>query len=58
LRPSITCGPGADAPLDFVPKGWRDDVQAGDGPVETKAYALCLADRMRASYGGNWVMTR
>jgi TnpA family transposase len=41
--------PGADAPLGFIPRGWRDDVQSGDGPVEAKAYALCLADRMRAA---------
>src|SRR3954454_18125561 len=27
----------------------RPSVQSGDGPVEAKAYALCLADRMRAA---------
>jgi hypothetical protein len=40
---------GADAPLDFVPKGWRRDVIRGDGSVDVKAYALCLADRLRAA---------
>jgi TnpA family transposase len=37
----------ASAPVDFVPASWRREVRRDDGGIDAKAYALCLADRLR-----------
>lgn len=35
------------APLGFVPSGWRRQVKAPDGGVDSLGYRLCLLDSMR-----------
>ncbi len=35
------------APLGFVPSGWKRQVKAADGSVDSLGYRLCLLDSMR-----------
>jgi len=40
-------GPAPSAPLGFVPSGWKRQVKARDGGVDSLGYCLCLLDAMR-----------
>src|SRR6185312_15761043 len=48
LRSTDGRGPAPSAPLGFVPSGWRRQVKAADGGVDSLGYRLCLLDAMRA----------
>jgi len=47
LRGTGGRGPALSAPLGFVPSGWRRQVKARDGGVDSLGYRLCLLDAMR-----------
>ena len=47
LRSTNGRGPAPSAPLDFVPSGWKRQVKATDGGVDSLGYRLCLLDAMR-----------
>jgi len=47
LRSTSGRGPAPSAPLDFVPSGWKRQVKATDGGVDSLGYRLCLLDAMR-----------
>ena len=47
LRGTDGRGPAPSAPLGFVPNGWRRQVKARDGSVDSVGYRLCLLDAMR-----------
>ena len=47
LRSTDGRGPAPSAPLDFVPSGWKRQVKATDGGVDSLGYRLCLLDAMR-----------
>ena len=40
-------GPAPSAPLGFVPNGWKRQVKARDGGMDSLGYRLCLLDSMR-----------
>ena len=40
-------GPAPSAPLGFVPGGWKRQVKARDGGLDSLGYRLCLLDAMR-----------
>jgi hypothetical protein len=40
-------GPAPSAPLGFVPSGWKRQVKAVDGGVDSLGYRLCLLETMR-----------
>lgn len=48
LRATDGRGPAPSAPLGFVPNGWRRQVRAKDGGVDSLGYRLCLLDSMRS----------
>ena len=48
LRSTDGRGPAPSAPLGFVPSGWKRQVKAADGGVDSVGYRLCLLDAMRA----------
>ena len=47
LRGTDGRGPAPSAPLGFVPSGWKRQVKARDGGVDSLGYRLCLLDAMR-----------
>ena len=47
LRSTDGRGPAPSAPLGFVPSGWKRQVKAADGGVDSLGYRLCLLDAMR-----------
>ncbi|HVI19512.1 MAG TPA: Tn3 family transposase, partial [Gaiellales bacterium] len=47
LRSTDGRGPAPSAPLGFVPSGWKRQVKAPDGGVDSLGYRLCLLDSMR-----------
>ncbi len=47
LRSTDGRGPAPSAPLGFVPSGWKQQVKAPDGGVDSLGYRLCLLDSMR-----------
>jgi TnpA family transposase len=47
LRSTDGRGPAPSAPLGFVPSGWKRQVRAADGGVDSLGYRLCLLDAMR-----------
>jgi TnpA family transposase len=47
LRSTDGRGPALSAPFDFVPSGWKRQVKATDGGVDSLGYRLCLLDAMR-----------
>ena len=47
LRSTDGRGPAPAAPLGFVPSGWKRQVKAVDGGVDSLGYRLCLLDAMR-----------
>ncbi len=47
LRSTDGRGPAPSAPLSFVPSGWKRQVKAADGGVDSLGYRLCLLDAMR-----------
>ena len=47
LRRTDGRGPAPSAPLGFVPSGWKRQVKAADGSVDSLGYRLCLLDAMR-----------
>ncbi len=47
LRSTDGRGPTPSAPLGFVPSGWKRQVKAPDGGVDSLGYRLCLLDSMR-----------
>jgi TnpA family transposase len=47
LRNTDGRGPAPSAPLDFVSSGWKRQVKATDGGVDSVGYRLCLLDAMR-----------
>ena len=47
LRGTDGRGPAPSAPLGFVPNGWKRQVKARDGGVDSLGYRLCLLDSMR-----------
>ncbi len=47
LRDTDGRGPAPSAPLGFVPNGWKRQVKAWDGGVDSLGYRLCLLDSMR-----------
>jgi Domain of unknown function (DUF4158)/Tn3 transposase DDE domain len=47
LRSTDGRGPAPSAPLGFVPNGWKRQVKAADGGVDSLGYRLCLLDSMR-----------
>src|SRR4051795_10475074 len=47
LRSADGRGPAPSAPLGFVPSGWKRQVKAPDGGVDSLGYRLCLLDSMR-----------
>ena len=47
LRGTDGRGPAPSAPLGFVPGGWKRQVKARDGGVDSLGYRLCLLDAMR-----------
>ena len=47
LRSTDGRGPAPSAPLGFVPSGWKRQVKAADGDVDSLGYRLCLLDAMR-----------
>ena len=47
LRSTDGRGPASSAPLGFVPSGWKRQVKAADGGVDSLGYRLCLLDAMR-----------
>ena len=40
-------GPAPSAPLGSVPSGWKRQVKAADGNVDSVGYRLCMLDAMR-----------
>ena len=48
LRSTDGRGPASSAPVGFVPSGWKRQVRAPDGGVDSLGYRLCLLDAMRA----------
>ena len=48
LRSTDGRGPAPSAPVGFVPSGWKRQVRALDGGVDSLGYRLCLLDAMRA----------
>ena len=48
LRSTDGRGPAPSAPLGFVPGGWKRQVKAPDGGVDSLGYRLCLLDAMRS----------
>jgi len=49
LRAAAGRGPAPSAPLGFVPMGWKRQVVAPDGSVDTLDYRLCLLESMRSA---------
>ena len=47
LRSTDGRGPAPSAPLGFMPSGWKRQVKARDGGVDSLGYRLCLLDAMR-----------
>jgi len=47
LRSTDGRGPAPSAPLGFVPSGWKQQVKARDGSMDSLGYRLCLLDSMR-----------
>ena len=47
LRSTDGRSPASSAPLGFVPSGWKRQVRAPDGRVDSLGYRLCLLDAMR-----------
>jgi hypothetical protein len=47
LRSTDGRGPASSAPLSFVQSGWKRQVRAPDGGVDSLGYRLCLLDAMR-----------
>ena len=47
LRSTDGRGPTPSAPLGFVPSGWKRQVKAPDGGVDSLGYRLCLLDSIR-----------
>ncbi len=47
LRSTAGRGPAPSAPLGFVPNGWKRQVKARDGSVDSLGYRLCLLESMR-----------
>ncbi len=47
LRSTDSRGPAPSAPLGFVPNGWKRQVKARDGSVDSLGYRLCLLGSMR-----------
>jgi TnpA family transposase len=48
LRGTDGRGPTPSAPVAFVPSGWKRQVKAPDGGVDSLGYRLCLLDSLRA----------
>jgi TnpA family transposase len=48
LRGTDGRGPAPLAPVGFVPSGWKRQVKAPDGGVDSLGYRLCLLDSLRA----------
>ena len=47
LRSTDGRGPAPSAPVDFVPSGWKRQVRAPDGGVDSLGYRLCLLEALR-----------
>ena len=47
LRSTDGRGPTPSAPLGFVPNGWKRQVRARDGSIDSLGYRLCLLESMR-----------
>jgi hypothetical protein len=47
LRSTDGRGPASSAPVGFVPSGWKRQVKAPDGGVDSLGYRLCLLDALR-----------